>query len=144
MYEDAPFELLALLKERDVLVEIILTSSAVILGVEGDDHPFPVYRAAGVPVALATDDEGVSRIDLSHEYQRAVETYDLSYSDVKALSRDSLAYAFLADDEKERLLGELERRFAVFEATFAPPCRLKLIERSGLLELTRRDVFEGP
>ena len=120
MYEDAPFELLALLKERDVLVEIILTSSAVILGVEGDDHPFPVYRAAGVPVALATDDEGVSRIDLSHEYQRAVETYDLSYDDVKALSRDSLAYGFLADDEKEQLLVELERRFAAFEATFAP------------------------
>jgi len=137
MYEDAPFELLALLKERDVLVEISLTSSAVILGVEGDDHPFPIYRAAGIPVALATDDEGVSRIDLSHEYQRAVETYDLSYDDVKVLSRDSLAYGFLADDEKERLLLEFDRRLAAFEATFAP-------RRSGLPELTRRDVFQRP
>lgn len=116
MYEDAPHELLKLLAERNVLIEIILTSSAVILGVEGDDHPFPIYRAAGVPVALATDDEGVSRIDLTHEYQRAVATYDLSYADVKELSYDSLAYGFLAADEKQLLLAELDRRFAAFES----------------------------
>ena len=116
MYEDEPYDLLRLLKERDVLVEIILTSSEVILGVAGDEHPFPVYRAAGVPVALATDDEGVSRIDLTHEYQRAVETYDLTYADVKAMSYDSLAYGFLDADRKQELLAELERRFGVFEA----------------------------
>ena len=86
MHEDAPYELLATLRQRDVLVEIGLTSSALILGIEGHRHPFPIYRRAGVPVALSTDDEGVSRIDLSHEYHRAVQTYGLTYADVKALS----------------------------------------------------------
>ena len=125
MYEDEPYELLALLDERDVLVEIILTSSDVILGVVGDEHPFPIYRAAGVPVALATDDEGVSRIDLTQEYQRAIETYDLSYADVKAMSYDSLTYGFLGAPEKRRLLAELDRRFDAFEAGFPmrPPSR---------------------
>ena len=33
------------------------------------------YRAAQVPVALSTDDEGVSRIDLTHEYVRAALDY---------------------------------------------------------------------
>ena len=54
-----------------MMVEINLSSNEGILGVEGDAHPFPVYRSAHVPVALSTDDEGVSRIDLTHEYVRA-------------------------------------------------------------------------
>ena len=51
---------------------------------------------AGVPVTLATDDEGVSRIDLSHEYWRAATTYGLGYRDLKTLARNSLTYSFLA------------------------------------------------
>jgi adenosine deaminase len=35
-----------------------------VLGVSGKNHPFPIYRKFGVPVALSTDDEGIERIDL--------------------------------------------------------------------------------
>jgi len=49
MYEDDPYALLATLAERDILIEINLTSNDVILGVEGKNHPLPVYMAAGVP-----------------------------------------------------------------------------------------------
>lgn len=115
LYEDDPLGLLDLLVRRDVLVEINLTSSDVILGVTGDAHPFPVYRAAGVATALSTDDEGVSRIDLTHEYLRAVLTYDLTWADVLELSRNSLRYAFVPEAEKTALLGELDRRLATFE-----------------------------
>ena len=68
MYEDQPYELLKTMAERHILVEINLTSNDVILGIKGKDHPLPLYRKYGVPVALSTDDEGVSRIDLTHEY----------------------------------------------------------------------------
>ncbi|WP_246719783.1 adenosine deaminase family protein [Methylocystis sp. H62] len=88
-------ELMARMAREGIMVEINLTSNAQILGVEGDDHPFPLYRKAGVPTALSTDDEGVSRIDLTHEYQRAARVYQLSYRDLKQLSRNSLTYAFL-------------------------------------------------
>ena len=115
LYEDDPRALLELLAARDVLVEINLTSSDVILGVTGADHPFPVYRAAGVATALSTDDEGVSRIDLSHEYLRAVLTYDLAWADVRELSGNSLRYAFLERSAKAALLEELDHRFAAFE-----------------------------
>jgi len=114
MYEDDPDGLLALMAERDVMVEINLTSNAVILNVSGDRHPFPIYRANGIATALSTDDEGVSRIDLTHEYLRAVETYDLSYADVKQLSYNSLIYAFTGN--RDTLLAELDSRFAAFEA----------------------------
>jgi adenosine deaminase len=98
LYEtDAP----ALLKEMDekhIMVEINLTSNDVILGVKGHDHPLHAYMAAHVLVALSTDDEGVSRIDLTHEYVRGVEDQDLRYIDLKNMARTSLEHAFLAGD----------------------------------------------
>src|SRR5208337_3268043 len=81
--------------ERDVLVEIALTSNDMILNVSGDDHPLPIYMKYGVPVALASDDEGVSRSDMTYEYLRAVESYRLSYSDLKRLARQGLEHSFL-------------------------------------------------
>jgi adenosine deaminase len=88
-------ELLTEMARRHVLVEVPLTSNAQILGVFGAAHPFVNYRAAGVPVALATDDPGVERIDLTHEYQLATTQYRLDYGDLKTLSRASLEHAFL-------------------------------------------------
>jgi len=154
MYEDRPHELLKKLAAEHIMVEINLTSNDVILGVTGKDHPLPLYRQFHVPVALSTDDEGVSRIDLTHEYVRAVETYHLGYSDLKGMVRTSMEHTFLPGlslwekaDEFTRAVGacshdsvgkekpsagcadflkanpkalaqwELERRFAVFEAS---------------------------
>jgi len=95
MYEDKPHELMKEMAAKHVMVEISLTSNDVILGVSGKDHPFPLYRLFGVPVALSSDDEGVSRIDITHEYVRAVQTYDLRYSDLKRMVRTSLEHSFL-------------------------------------------------
>ncbi|MGC9291890.1 MAG: adenosine deaminase family protein [Acidobacteriaceae bacterium] len=95
MYEDRPYDLLREMAQKHVMVEINLTSNDEILGVKGADHPFPIYRRYGVPVALSTDDEGVSRIDLTHEYVRAVESYGLHYADLKQMARTSLEHAFL-------------------------------------------------
>jgi adenosine deaminase len=95
MYESQPHELLKEMARNHIMVEISLTSNDVILSVSGKDHPFPLYRQFGVPVALATDDEGVSRIDLTHEYVRAVQTYGLGYRDLKQIVRTSLDHLFL-------------------------------------------------
>ncbi len=95
MYEDRPRDLLTELAARHIMVEINLSSNEGILGVEGDAHPFPVYRAVHVPVALSTDDEGVSRIDLTHEYVRAAIDYGLTYRDLKQLARTGMEHSFL-------------------------------------------------
>ena len=95
MNETDPIALLHEMAERNILVEIALTSNDMILNVSGDDHPLPIYMKYGVPVALATDDEGVSRSDMTHEYLRAVETYRLSYADLKRMARQSLEHSFL-------------------------------------------------
>jgi adenosine deaminase len=95
MHEDRPHDLLKEMAAKHVMVEINLTSNDVILGVTGKDHPFPIYRKYHVPVSLNTDDEGVSRIDMTHEYVRAAETYALSYADLKQMVRTGLEHNFL-------------------------------------------------
>ena len=107
--------LLAQMARDRVLVEINLTSNESILGVRDDAHPFQLYRRAGVPVCLTTDDEGVSRSNLTMEYVKAVQRYDLDYDDIKTISRDCLAHSFLPEELKGKRLAMLETAFARFE-----------------------------
>ena len=95
MYERDPRALLKEMAERHIMVEVNLTSNDVILGVSLNRHSLPAYRQAGVPVALSTDDEGVSRIDLTHEYARAATDFNLGYLDLKKMARTSLEHSFL-------------------------------------------------
>lgn len=96
MYEDDAPALLKEMAAQHVMVEINLSSNEGILGVKGNAHPFPIYRAAHVPVALSTDDEGVSRIDITDEYVRAALDYHLSYQDLKQLARTGMEHNFLS------------------------------------------------
>lgn len=95
MFEDDPFDLLKEMAARKIAVEINLSSNDLILGVRGDEHPFPMYLKFGVPVAISTDDEGVSRSNLTQEYWRALRTYDINYAQLKQIVRNSLEYSFL-------------------------------------------------
>src|SRR4051812_2271468 len=81
-YADAD-NLLKEMAQKRIAVEINLASNDWILNVKGAQHPLRAYMKAGVPVILCTDDEGVSRSDLTHEYQRAVEEQGLSYTELK-------------------------------------------------------------
>jgi adenosine deaminase len=154
LYEDNPLHLLREMASRHIMVEVNLTSNDVILDVTGAEHPLHAYLASHVPFALSTDDEGVSRIDLTHEYVKAADDQDLSYAELKQSARASLEHSFLHGDslyttqddfarrkpacaaaitasstpsracqslldanEKAAQQWELERRFAVYEAS---------------------------
>jgi hypothetical protein len=95
MHELQANQLLHEMAQKNVMVEICLTSNDVILGVGGKQHPLHQYIQSGVPVALATDDEGVSRSDMTHEYLRGVAEQDLTYHQLKNMARTSLEHAFL-------------------------------------------------
>ncbi len=102
LYEDNAFALLREMAAKHIDVEINLTSNDGILGVKGDEHPLAAYLAAHVPFSLSTDDEGVSRIDLTHEYVRAVEEQGLGYLDLKRSARNSLEHSFLPGESLYR------------------------------------------
>ena len=108
MQEDHPYDLLKLMATQRIMAEINLTSNDVILNIKGADHPLPMYRQYHVPVALSTDDEGVSRIDLTHEYVRAATTYPLTYSDFKQMVRTGLEHSFLPGDSLWEQTGPWE------------------------------------
>jgi|SRR5579862_3502577 len=117
--EPNPDQLLGEMAQRHVLVEICLTSNAVILGVSGVAHPLAAYLSHGVPVALATDDEGVERTDMTHQYLLAATDQKLGYLALKNMARASLEYAFVEADTKARLRSDLDRAFTEFESRAA-------------------------
>jgi len=139
-FEDDSADLIAEMRRRNVAVEIALTSSDVILGVRGRAHPISAYRQAGVPLVLATDDAGVSRIDLTNEYLRAVTEHGFTYGELKQLVHASITHAFLPPAEKQRQLARLDAAFASFETTTAAQRPPSEVARA----LLRAAVFAGP
>ena len=81
---------------RPVAVEINLVSNAQLLGVQGREHPLPLYVGQGVPVVLSTDDPGIMRTSLTEQYRLAGLDYpQLRYADLRTFNRNSLEYSFL-------------------------------------------------
>ena len=115
MHETDADELLREMARRHVMVEICLSSNDLILGISGSNHPLATYIEYGVPVALATDDEGVARSEISMEFLRAAQDQGLGYVQLKTMARNSLQYAFVDANEKARLQRQLEQDFDAFE-----------------------------
>jgi len=135
MHETNADGLLKEMARRNVAVEICLTSNDVILGVSGREHPLATYLKYGVPVALATDDEGVSRSEISREYLRAVQDQGLGYLQLKTLTRNSLEYAFIggaslwSDAKKNVPVSQCASDITMMKLT-SPGCR-KFIDGSA-------------
>jgi adenosine deaminase/adenosine deaminase CECR1 len=119
VHETDALGLLDEMRRRDVAVEINLTSNDFILGVSGDAHPVTVYLRHGVPIVISTDDAGVSRSSMAHEYLLFASRYRPTYDALKRVVRSSLEHAFLPPAQKAAQLRELDRRFARFEAAVA-------------------------
>ncbi len=120
LYEDNPAALLQQMAAQHIMVEINLTSNAVILGIQGKQHPLHAYMAAHVPWALSTDDEGVARIDLTHEYVRGALEQGLTYLDLKQSARTSLEHAFLHGQSLWAAPDDFTRRNPACAAAIAP------------------------
>jgi adenosine deaminase len=153
LYEDHPNDLLKEMAAKHVMVEVNLTSNDGILGIKGTDHPLAAYRAAHVPWALSTDDEGVSRIDLTHEYVRGALEQNLTYADLKQSARTALEHAFLhgaslyshPDDFTHRITACAAPITDASEPTFTCQAFLTANEKaSEQYELERRfAIFEA-
>lgn len=117
-WERNPAGLLRTLRQRGTCVEINLTSNRQILGVKGKRHPIRDYFDNGVPIVLSTDDEGVSRTDLTAQYQQAVDQHGFGYGDLKQVAANALRCSFLPAAKKRREIREQKRMFRAFEARF--------------------------
>lgn len=94
-YEKDAKGLLDQMAKKRVMVEINLSSNEITTNIRGAEHPLRTYMKAGVPWSLSADDEGVMRIDLTHEYVRAATEQGLTYGDLKTSARNGVHYSFL-------------------------------------------------
>lgn len=118
LYERDPQGLLRMMAQRHILVEDpIYIHELVGPGVVGGDI-LPVYLSAGVPVSLATDDEGGARSNLTQTFMRAVQGYHVSYLQLKGMVENSIHYAFADAATKNKLEARLRAQFAAFEGGF--------------------------
>ncbi len=115
-YESGGLTTIKTMKEKQIAVEILLTSNELLLGVKGKDHPFPFYVSSGVPVVLAGDDPGMMRTTQTQEFFLAASRYkSISYKALKGFARNSIQYSFLDAATKEKLMGKLDETFRAFE-----------------------------
>lgn len=148
IHEDKADELLKTMAQKNIAVEVNLTSNAWLVNAKGPAHPLHYYLDHQVPVVLSTDDEGILRTDLTREYVKAVREQNLNYQDLKTITRNALTYSFLpgnslwqdpkafipvvecqsytavacqkflAANEKARLQKQLEDKLSKFEAGY--------------------------
>jgi hypothetical protein len=146
MNEDQPYELLKELVRRNVLIEICLSSNETILGITGKRHPLATYLEYGVPVALATDDQGIARSDMSQEFLKAAEDQGLGYLQLKMMARNSLEYAFVSGESLWRDRRKFIPIVACEKGTTKPsqPCQqfLKQSEKARL-QWQLEKAFQG-
>ena len=93
----------------------VLTSNYANLEVKKEHSPFMVFNNAGVPISLATDGQGILRIDLAHEYRRALQWFGLTYTDLKTISYEGIRAAFVTEAKRKQPMSKLNDSFAVSE-----------------------------
>lgn len=102
------------------MIEINLISNLLLEYVEDySQHPFPEYLRLGIPVALSTDDRGMWDSNITDEFYVAVTEFNLSWTELVKLGRNSLKYSFLDETSKAKLLTDYDQRIAAFKQRFA-------------------------
>lgn len=100
--------LLAEVVRRRVAIEINLTSNLRTRSVAGlREHPARRFFDAGARMSFNTDDRGLFGIDLTHEYERALEA-GFETEDVVRVSRDAVDQLFLPDADRAELRRRLD------------------------------------
>ena len=114
-----PDTFLLLQHSRRTLIETNLISNRLLeYTPDLAQHPFPEFLRTGVPVCLNTDDRGMWDSNMTDEYFTAVTQFNLSWNELVQLGRNSLAYAFVQPDVKQKLLATYDANIADFEKEY--------------------------
>jgi adenosine deaminase len=93
------------LARRRITLEVCPTSN-VVLGVfpSYEEHPFPVLRAAGIPLTLGSDDPPYFGASVGGEYAVAREHFGLDDAELVAITRTAVEASFAEPELRSKLL----------------------------------------
>jgi adenosine deaminase len=93
------------LARRQITLEVCPTSN-VVLGVfpSYEEHPFPVLRAAGIPLTLGSDDPPYFGASVGGEYAVAREHFGLDDAELVAITRTAVEASFAEPELRSKLL----------------------------------------
>lgn len=120
-HEYNSYDLLRYMAKNNVAIEINLYSNEFILKVKEGQHPISLYRDFKVPIVICTDDAGVLRSDMTHQYILLAQRYkNISYAEMKQYVFNSIEYSFVEEPAvKQKLKADLTVRFDRFENMIA-------------------------
>jgi adenosine deaminase len=99
----------ALARERCTTFEICVTSNYQTGAIPTTaEHPFIKMLDMGLNTTLDTDDPSISQNTLTDEYHRVCEDMDLSLPKLKKCILAAAQAAFLSEEERQKLVGELK------------------------------------
>ncbi len=92
--------LMDLLCERDVMLEVCITSNLHTVVVKSlNEHPLKKIMNSRVPFCLNTDDPAVSALCLTDEYCTAVSEFGFTVEDLKKMNLSALDHSFYPDKD---------------------------------------------
>ena len=117
-FEHQAYELLNYMRQQSVAIEINLSSNEFILNVSHDAHPISLYREAGVPIVICTDDAGILRTSISEQFVLLANRYpEITYQEIKQYVYNSIQYSFIEEPlVKQTITTQLEQAFQAFES----------------------------
>ncbi len=87
--------LLAHLRDRDIPLEICITSNCVTGVVKRlEEHPVRRLYEAGVPIVLNTDDPAMFRCSLVEEYRLAARVFGFTEAELRGITENGFRYGF--------------------------------------------------
>jgi adenosine deaminase len=103
LYKDEAIERVVM--EKRIPLEVCPTSNLQISGIMAsyDEHPLKRYLDRGIRVTLNTDNRLMSRIDVTNEFEKIIDTFSLSRDQVKTILLNSANAAFVSEEVKNSL-----------------------------------------
>jgi adenosine deaminase len=101
--------LLALLKERQIPLEINPTSNQCLHIYSLADHPFRQLDQMGLLLTINSDDPPLFNTSLCQEYEIAVRHFGYDTADLLRIARNAFTLAGLEPETKTRLLAEFDQ-----------------------------------
>ncbi len=102
----------AMVRDRQIPLEICPRSNLHTLGIEPGDHPLGELYRLGFNVTLNTDNRLMSRVTLTDEFGFAVEHHGFRKSDLHRVTAAALNAAFVDDGTRRILLERVDAAYA--------------------------------